>query len=238
MVAKRHESGKLCSNGRRYRWRYVLIKVLIVDDHELIRTGISRLLADFDNINIIGEASSGEDAVSLARKERPHVVLMDANMPGIGGLEATRRLVRFDPDVKVIAVTIHDEEPYPTKFLQSGAAGYLTKGADIQEIVNAIRQVHTGKRYITPEIAQEMALKALNPQEESPFDALSEREMQVMFMIVQGQKVPDISEKLFLSPKTVNSYRYRVFDKLDVRNDVGLTKLAIKHGVIDSEAVA
>ena len=214
-----------------------MIKVLIVDDHELIRTGISRLLADFDKINVVGEVSNGEDAVSLARKERPHVVLMDADMPGIGGLEATRRLVRYDPDIKVIAVTVYNEEPYPTKFMQSGAAGYLTKGADIQEIVTAIRQVNSGKRYITPDVAQEMALKALNPGDESPFDALSEREMQVMFMITQGQKVPDISEKLFLSPKTINSYRYRLFEKLGIENDVELTHLAIRYGVIKSEKI-
>jgi len=214
-----------------------LIKVLIVDDHELIRTGISRLLADFDKINIVGEVSSGEDAVSLARKERPDVVLMDADMPGIGGLEATRRLVRYDPDIKVIAVTVYNEEPYPTKFMQSGAAGYLTKGADIKEIVTAIRQVNSGKRYITPEVAQEMALKALNPGDESPFDSLSEREMQVMFMITQGQKVPDISEKLFLSPKTINSYRYRLFEKLNIENDVELTHMAIRYGVIKSEKI-
>lgn len=214
-----------------------MIKVLIVDDHELIRTGIGRLLADFEKINVVGEAVSGEEAVSLARDLRPHVVLMDANMPGIGGLEATRRLVRFDPDVKVIAVTVHNEEPYPTKFMQAGAAGYVTKGADIEEIVIAIRQVNSGKRYITPEIAQEMALKALNPDEESPFDVLSEREMQVMLMITHGQKVQDISDQLFLSPKTVNSYRYRLFEKLNIENDVELTHMAIRYGVVDSEKI-
>jgi two-component system, NarL family, invasion response regulator UvrY len=215
----------------------LLIKVLIVDDHELIRTGISRLLADFDKIDVVGEAKSGEDAVSIARELRPHVVLMDANMPGIGGLEATRRLVRFDPDVKVIAVTVHNEEPYPTKFMQAGAAGYMTKGADIEEIVIAIRQVNSGKRYITPDIAQEMALKALNPTEDSPFDVLSEREMQVMLMITQGQKVQDISDQLFLSPKTVNSYRYRLFEKLSIENDVELTHMAIRYGVVDSSKI-
>jgi len=214
-----------------------LIKVLIVDDHELIRTGISRMLADFDKIKVVGEAESGEEAVSKARDLRPDVVLMDANMPGIGGLESTRRLLRFDPDIKIIAVTVHNEEPYPTKFMQAGAAGYVTKGADIKEMVIAIRQVNSGKRYITPDIAQAMALKALNPDDESPFDILSEREMQVMLMITQGQKVQDISDQLFLSPKTVNSYRYRLFEKLNIENDVKLTHLAIRHGVIISEKI-
>jgi two-component system invasion response regulator UvrY len=214
-----------------------LIKVLIVDDHELIRTGINRLLADFEKIKVVGEAESGEEAVAKARDLRPDVVLMDANMPGIGGLEATRRLIRFDPDIKVIAVTVHNEEPYPTKFMQAGAAGYITKGADIKEMVIAIRQVNSGKRYITPDIAQQMALKALNPGDESPFDKLSEREMQVMLMITQGQKVQDISDQLFLSPKTVNSYRYRLFEKLSIENDVELTHLAIRYGVIISEKI-
>jgi len=230
--ANRRQGGKLAKS---YFGRELLIKVLVVDDHELIRTGISRLLADFDKIKVVGEACNGEDGVARARTLRPDVVLMDANMPGIGGLEATRRLIRFDPDIKVIAVTVHNEEPYPTKFMQAGAAGYVTKGADIEEMVIAIRQVNSGKRYITPDIAQQMALKALNPDDGSPFDILSEREMQVMLMITKGQKVQDISDQLFLSPKTVNSYRYRLFEKLSIENDVELTHLAIRHGVILSE---
>jgi len=208
---------------------------LIVDDHELIRSGISRLLADNNKITVVGEAESGEEGVAKARELRPDVVLMDANMPGIGGLEATRRLIRFDPDIKVIAVTVHGDEPYPTRFMQAGAAGYVTKGADINEMVVAIRQVASGKRYLAPDIAQQMALKALNPDEGSPFDGLSEREMQVMFMITKGQKVQDISEQLFLSPKTVNSYRYRLFEKLNIENDVELTHMAIRYGVIETE---
>ncbi|TQV76719.1 UvrY/SirA/GacA family response regulator transcription factor [Aliikangiella marina] len=212
-----------------------MIKVMIVDDHELIRSGISRLLADEDKITVVAEAESGEDAVAKARELRPDVVLMDANMPGIGGLEATRRLVRFDPDVKVVAVTVHGDEPYPTRFMQAGAAGYVTKDAGIEEMIIAIRQVASGKRYLAPDIAQQMALKAVNPEEGSPFDDLSDREMQVMLMITRGQKVQDISEQLFLSPKTVNSYRYRLFEKLKIENDVELTHMAIRHGVIEPE---
>ncbi len=213
-----------------------MIKVLVVDDHDLIRTGISRLLADEKKISVVGEASSGEDGISKAKELRPDVVLMDANMPGIGGLEATRRLLRYDPDIKVIVVTVHTEEPYPTKFMQAGAAGYITKGTDIEDMVVAIKQVATGKRYLDPQVAQNMALSAVAP-DASPFDDLSEREMQVMLMITKGEKVQDISEKLFLSPKTVNSYRYRLFDKLNIENDVALTHLAIRHGIIESEKI-
>lgn len=212
-----------------------MIKVMIVDDHELIRNGISRLLADDQKISVVGEASSGEEAVSKARELRPQVVLMDANMPGIGGLEATRRLLRFDPDIKVIAVTVHGDEPYPTRFMQAGASGYVTKGAGINEMTIAIKQVASGKRYLAADIAQQMALRAVNPDEGSPFDELSDREMQVMIMITRGQKVQEISEQLFLSPKTVNSYRYRLFEKLKIENDVELTHMALRHGVIESE---
>lgn len=214
-----------------------MITVLLVDDHDLVRAGIRSLLADLGDIKVIGEAASGEEAVRIAREKHPNVVLMDVRMPGIGGLEATRKLLRADPDVKVIALTVCGEEPFPSKLLQAGAAGYLTKGSGIDEMVQAIHSVHTGKRYISPEVAQQLALKHLSDDKASPFDALSERELQVMLMITSGQKVQEISDKLCLSPKTVNSYRYRLFDKLNVHSDVELTHLAIRHGILDTETI-
>lgn len=211
-----------------------LIKVLVVDDHDLVRTGIKRMLDDIQGIKVTGEARSGEDAVKIARDIRPDVVLMDVKMPGIGGLEATRKLLRIDPDIKVLVVTVCDDDLFPAKLLQAGAAGYLTKDASMDEMVQAIRAVHSGQRYISPAIAQQLAFKHITDKEESPFNALSERELQVMIMITHGSKPQEISEKLNLSPKTVNSYRYRIFEKLDVKNDVELTLLAIRHGLVDS----
>ncbi len=212
-----------------------MINVLVVDDHDLVRSGIVRLLSDVTGITVIGEASSGEEAVKIAREKRPHVVLMDVKMPGIGGLEATRKMVRHDPDIKVIALTIYGHEPFPTKLLQAGASGYLTKGTLIDEMVTAIRAVYAGKRYLGPEIAQQMALKSLTDNEKSPFEQLSERELQVMIMITSGQSVQAIAEKLCVSPKTINSYRYRIFEKLNVESDVELTLLAMRHGILDTE---
>lgn len=212
-----------------------MINVFLVDDHELVRTGIKRLLEDVRGIKVVGEADSGESAVQWCRNNDTDIVLMDMNMPGIGGIEATRRLLRLNPDVKVIVISIHGEEPYPTKVMQAGAAGYLTKGAAPMEMINAIRQVKTGQRYLSPEIAQQMALSKFKPSEDNPFQALSERELQIMMMITTGQKVNDISEQLSLSPKTVNSYRYRLFSKLEVSGDVELTHLAIRHGILDTE---
>ncbi|MCH7302450.1 LuxR C-terminal-related transcriptional regulator [Pseudomonas capeferrum] len=174
-----------------------MIRVLVVDDHDLVRTGITRMLADID------------------------------------GLEATRKLLRSHPDIKVVAVTVCEEDPFPTRLLQAGAAGYLTKGAGLDEMVQAIRLAFAGQRYISPQIAQQLALKSFQPQG-SPFDALSEREIQIALMIVGCQKVQIISDKLCLSPKTVNTYRYRIFEKLSVTSDVELTLLAVRHGMVDA----
>jgi len=209
--------------------------VLVVDDHDLVRTGISRMLADISGLQVIGQADSGEDAIRKARELKPDVVLMDVKMPGIGGLEATRKLLRSYPDLKVIAVTICEEDPFPTRLLQAGAAGYLTKGAALEEMVQAIRMVFGGQRYISPQIAQQLALKSFQPQlSESPFDLLSEREIQIALMIANCQNVQSISDKLCLSPKTVNTYRYRIFEKLSITSDVELALLAVRHGMVDT----
>ncbi|MDD2045990.1 response regulator transcription factor GacA [Pseudomonas putida] len=210
-----------------------MIRVLVVDDHDLVRTGITRMLADIDGLQVVGEADSGEASLKVARELKPDVVLMDVKMPGIGGLEATRKLLRSHPDVKVVAVTACEEDPFPTRLLQAGAAGYLTKGAGLDGMVQAIRLVFGGQRYISPQIAQQLALKSFQPQG-SPFDALSEREIQIALMIVGCQKVQIISDKLCLSPKTVNTYRYRIFEKLSVTSDVELTLLAVRHGMVDA----
>ncbi|AXJ05302.1 two-component system response regulator UvrY [Pseudomonas fluorescens] len=211
-----------------------MIRVLVVDDHDLVRTGITRMLADIDGLQVVGQAESGEESLIKARELKPDVVLMDVKMPGIGGLEATRKLLRSHPDIKVVAVTVCEEDPFSTRLLQAGAAGYLTKGAGLPEMVQAIRLVFAGQRYISPQIAQQLAIKSFQPTNDSPFDALSEREIQIALMIVGCQKVQIISDKLCLSPKTVNTYRYRIFEKLSISSDVELTLLAVRHGMVDA----
>jgi DNA-binding NarL/FixJ family response regulator len=207
----------------------------VVDDHDLVRMGITRMLADIDGLEVIGQADSGEEALRLVRELRPDVVLMDVKMPGIGGLEATRKLIRSYPDLKVVAVTACEEDPFPTRLLQAGAAGYMTKGAALEEMVQAIRQVFMGQRFISPQIAQQLALKSFQPTENaSPFDLLSDREIQIAMMIAGCQKVQSISDKLCLSPKTINTYRYRIFEKLAINSDVELALLAVRHGMVDA----
>jgi len=213
-----------------------MIRVLVVDDHQLVRVGTVRLLSDIEGIEVVGQAENGEQAIDILRDIKPDVILMDVQMPGMGGLEATRRCLRTDPEVKIIAVTIYEDEPYPSKLMEVGAVGYLTKRADVAEIVRAIKKVMSGQRYIGSEIAQQLVLKPYSNKSICPFELLSSREMQITLMVIEGYRVMDISEKLSLSPKTINSYRYRIFGKMDVQNDVGLTKLAIKYGIIDSEA--
>jgi DNA-binding NarL/FixJ family response regulator len=193
------------------------------------------MLADVDGVHVVGQAESGEEAIKKARELKPDVVLMDVKMPGIGGLEATRRLLRSQEDIKVIAVTICEEDPFPTRLLQAGAAGYLTKGAALDEMIQAIRMVFAGQRYISPQIAQQLALKSFQPKVNgSPFDLLSEREIQIALMIANCQKVQTISDKLCLSPKTVNTYRYRIYEKLAITSDVELALLAVRHGMVDT----
>ena len=195
------------------------------------------MLADIDGLQVVGQAESGEESLMKARELKPDVVLMDVKMPGIGGLEATRKLMRSHPDMKVVAVTVCEEDPFPTRLLQAGAAGYMTKGAGLAEMVQAIRLVFAGQRYISPQIAQQLALKSFQPQvNNSPFDLLSEREIQIALMIVGCQKVQAISDKLCLSPKTVNTYRYRIFEKLSISSDVELALLAVRHGMVDASA--
>ena len=209
-----------------------MINVLIADDHHLVRTSIAHLLNDECDIQIVGEVDDGESAVSKCRQLRPDIVLMDIRMPGIGGLEATRRIHRGMEDIKVLILTGHLEDNVARRMLEAGASGFLSKGTDAAEMVNAIREVFHGRRYISQEIAQRLAMLHFHT-EDSPFTQLSHRELQIALMIVNCQRVQDISDRLHLSPKTVNTYRYRLFEKLQVATDVELTHLALRHGLVD-----
>ena len=211
-----------------------MIKLMLVDDHDLVRSGIRRLLEDTKNFEIVAEAKSGEEALQKIRETEPQVVLMDLNMPGMGGLDATRKLLIYKPDLKIIAVSMHQDDLYPQRVLKAGAVGYLTKGAPVDEIVHAIKEVMVNHRYVTPEIAQSLALSNFDDKNDSPFDSLSQRELQVLTLIMDGHKVGDISVQLSLSPKTVSTYRHRLYEKLGVTNDIELARLAISFGIIEN----
>lgn len=207
-----------------------MINVLVVDDHDLIRAGLARMLKDDVHIKVVGEAASGEEALTAVRNLQPDVVLMDLKMPGIGGLEATRRIKKSHEKVRVVVVSAFIDDPFLDRVMDSGASAYVSKNSHISEMIKAIKVVSDGQRYVSPDIAQAMALKQSNG---SPFAQLSERELQIAMMIIDCQKVQHISDKLCLSPKTVNTYRYRIFEKLEINSDVELALAAVKHGLLD-----
>ncbi len=214
-----------------------MIRVLIADDHHLVRTSIAHLLNAEKGLRVVGEASNGEEAIAEARRLSPDVVLMDVRMPGIGGLEATRKIHRTLPDTRVLVLTAWLDETFAQRLLDAGAFGILSKDSQHAEMVAAIRDVFSGQRYVSSEVAQRLVLSRIDAPE-NPFHQLSQREMQVAVMIINCQKVADISDRLFLSPKTVNTYRYRIFEKLGVHSDVELTHLGLRHGLVEGFASA
>ncbi|MEJ2417212.1 MAG: response regulator [Exilibacterium sp.] len=211
-----------------------MIKILVVDDHDLVRMGIVRMLTDVEGFEVVGDAKCGEDGIRLARIVSPDIVLMDVKMPGMGGLEATKKLLALPLNIKIVAVTAYEDDLYPNRLLQAGARGYVTKGAGLDEMINAIEAVYNGDLYMSNELAQQLALKNYsNNKNISPFERLSERELQTAILISNGQKVQEIADTFCVSPKTINSYRYRIFEKLKIHSDVELALLAIKHNILD-----
>lgn len=210
-----------------------MIKVMVVDDHELIRSGIAALLADLPDVEVVARARSGEEAILLAKQQNPHIIFMDIRMPGVGGIAATQKIVANHPDIKIIALTSCTEEPFPSNLLKAGAHGYLTKGATLEKMAQAIRNVMTGKKFLDPEIANTLALKKTSDTLPSPFEKLSLREFNVMMMINNGLSHKAMAEKLFISIKTLNSYRYSIYEKLNIKTDVELILLVNQTGLIE-----
>ncbi|WP_191621288.1 response regulator [Marinihelvus fidelis] len=211
-----------------------MIRVLIVDDHELVRAGLRRILEESPEIGDIYEVASGEDAIDFNREHRPDVILLDLGLPGMSAFEATRRLVHARRSVRVIILATHAKSPYPTRMLDEGARGYLTKDCDAAELMEAIHSVCANTTYIGAEAAKQLALSILPGTAESPFDGLSTREMEVMLKLTEGDRVPDIASKLCLSPKTIATYKYRIYDKLGTRSEVDLLRMAMRYGLLEA----
>jgi two-component system invasion response regulator UvrY len=209
-----------------------MIRVLVVDDHELVRIGLRHVLADYPSIQIVAEAKDGETALKLCREVRPDVVLLDIHLPGLSGFEVTNRLKKMRSDIGIIILTVQESAPFPGRLLESGASAYLTKGCPVTELVEAIRTVSRGGRHIGASVAQQMALAMMADARSTPFDGLSSREMEVMLLLVEGRKMQDIADLMHLSPKTVATYKYRVFEKLDARSDVDMTRMAYEYGLM------
>ena len=208
------------------------IRVFMVDDHALVRTGLRMILANEDDMEIVGEAESGEDALPEIRRLKPDVVLCDLHLPGVSGLEVTERIVRGDYGSRVIVVSVLEDGPMPKRLIEAGASGYVGKGGDASELVRAVRTVAGGKRYLASSIAQNLALSGLEG-DDSPFDALTPREMEIAMLLIQGLRQEQIARRLSLSAKTINTHKTRLFDKLQISDMISLARLASQYGVID-----
>lgn len=213
-----------------------MISVVLVDDHELVRTGFRMILAAQPGIEIVGEAADGEQGLALIRRLKPDVAIVDVHMPHLSGIELTDRVRKHRLETRIVVLTVVNESPFPKRLIEAGASGYLTKGCAAEELVRAVRQVADGRRYLSPDVAEVLAMGALDGDRNSPFDALSTRELDVALMLAQGQDMQQIAARLKLSAKTVATYKYRLYDKLGIDNPVALAHLAHMHGLLDNRA--
>jgi two-component system invasion response regulator UvrY len=212
-----------------------MIHILIIDDQALVRTGLRHILAQNNEITEVSEVASGEAALRQYRKMRPDVILLSVNLPGLTGFEVTRRLRRAHPRAKIIILAKHAKAPYPRRLLNAGASGYLTLDCDAEELLQAVRAVAGGQRYVGSKAAKQLALSMLSANGgESPFEDLSAREMEVMLKLTDGRRIPDIASLLCLSPKTVSTYKYRILGKLGARSEVEMVRMAMRYGLVES----
>jgi two-component system, NarL family, invasion response regulator UvrY len=209
-----------------------MIRVILCDDHALIRRGIRDTLADEADMRVVGEAGDYTELRGLMRGEACDVLVLDINLPGHNGLDVLHVLKDEGSPVKVLVVSMHPEEQYAIRALRAGAYCYVNKGGDPQAIVNAVRTVAQGRKYVTPEMAERLVESLTTPQNELPHQKLSDRELQTLVMIASGKRLSDIAEELMLSPKTVSVYRARVLEKMQLANNSELTVYAIRNGLV------
>jgi two-component system invasion response regulator UvrY len=209
-----------------------MIKVILCDDHALIRRGIRDTLADAADIDVVGEASDYGELRTLMRDKSCDVLVLDINLPGRSGLDVLHVLKEEGSTLRVLVVSMYPEDQYAMRALKAGASGYLNKGSDAAQIVAAVRTVSQGKKYVTPEMAQMLVENLNSPTQEDAHQKLSDRELQTLVMIASGKRLSDIAEQLLLSPKTVSVYRARVLEKLSLTNNSELTVYAIRNGLV------
>jgi DNA-binding NarL/FixJ family response regulator len=206
--------------------------VLLVDDHAVVREGYRRLLERTTDITVIGEAATGEDAYRLYGDLCPDVTVMDVSLPGIGGIEAVRRIVARDPAARILMFSVHEDVIYSSRALQTGARGYVTKASAPEVLVEAVRHVAAGKVYISHDVAQELAVQSL-PGQRNPLRGLSAREFEVFRLLVAGHRLEEVARILSLSLKTVANYQSSIRQKLDVSNTAQAVRMALTQGLLD-----
>jgi DNA-binding NarL/FixJ family response regulator len=210
-----------------------MIRIVMMDDHALVRAGLRMILEKQPDMEVVGDADDGEFGLQLIRKLKPDIALVDLHMPNVNGIEVTERVRRSKLSPRIVILTIAGDAPFPRRLLEAGASGYLTKGCPADELVKAIRQIADGRRYLSADVAQQLALGNALGSGKSPFDGLSIRELEVAMMLAQAMGAKQIGERLKLSEKTVATYKYRLFEKLGIDNVVTLAHLATAHGLMD-----
>lgn len=208
------------------------LTLLLVDDHAVVRSGFKVLLQTWDDVDVVAEANSGEEALPLYTLHRPEVVVMDIAMAGMGGIEASKRLLALDPQARILALSAHEDSSYAKRALQAGALGYLSKRTAPEVLIDALRMVARHQRFIDPIIAQRMANQQ-NSSDSQYIDKLSPREFEVFIALAKGRSVLDISQALGLSASTVGTHLYKVKLKLQLSNQSEMTLLAMRHGLLD-----
>jgi two-component system, NarL family, invasion response regulator UvrY len=208
------------------------IRVMLVDDHAVVRMGFKLLLQEAPDIQVVAEAASGEEAVCRYPELKPDVVVMDISMPGIGGLEAVTRLLAKDHAAKLLILSAHEDSSHPKRLLKAGALGYLSKRSAPEELIHAIHEVMRGNIFLDQTLAQAIAVQELTG-EQNPVEVLSDREFEVFMLLAKGQSVAHIALKLFLSPRTVGTHLYNIKQKLRAANSAELTLIALHNGLLD-----
>jgi two-component system invasion response regulator UvrY len=212
-----------------------MIKVLVVDDHTLVRAGLCRLLESEVDIQLVGQTGLGQEAVDLVKKLKPDVVVLDYNLPDIDGLETTERIVALKTPARVLVLTMYANEEYAIRVIRAGAAGFIIKGASTDELVAAVRKVAAKGTYVTPSIQDKMLGRIGRHDEDAPESILSNREMQVLLRLARGAATREVADELCLSLSTVETYRSRILEKLNLRNNSDLTRFAIRRHLIESQ---
>lgn len=210
-----------------------MIKVFIVDDHEIIRQGLKMILKEESDIQVVGEASNGEEALAKIKQTECHIMLLDMNMPGKNGIELLSDIKSLKPKMHILVLSIHPEDKFALRTLKSGASGYLCKDTALEELVIAIRKINARGRYISANLAEQLAFNIIPDSETPAYESLSNREREILIKLAKGEKVREISAELGLSISTVFTYRLRIFEKLHVSNNVELTHYAIDNKLVD-----
>ena len=212
------------------------IKVLLADDHQILREGLRAMLEKEYNIEVLGEAADGREALSLIREKTPDVIVMDITMPGLNGVEATRQIRSEFPQIKVVALSMHDDKRFVLNMLKAGASAYLLKDGGFKEVVKAVNAVMANKTYLSPDVTDVVLtdyLKNLNLQEASVFALLSPREREVLQLIAEGKTTLQIADVMHVSAKTIETHRHHIMQKLQISSIAELTKYAIREGLTD-----